>query len=325
MQQDSFYNLYCCDCIKGAEEHLPDNSVDLIITDPPYGIEGDQLHRHYHRNENMVIDGYVEVPRNKYPAFSLAWISQAERVLRPGGSIYIVSGHTNLLDILNALKNTTLEERNHIIWKYNFGVFTSKKYITSHYHILYYIKPGGKVTYNTHARYGSQEKDSHNGSLNYQDREDVWIINREYKPRQVKNKNELPEQLLIKLLQYSSNEGDLVADIFLGGFSSARVALQVNRRIVGFEINQKSFEYHMAEIHKLIPGELLGKIKSGKEDLPKNQKKPWSKSDLVRLKLRYDKHIRERKTKGQTIASLQEEFGRGYFAILNKISEISGK
>jgi site-specific DNA-methyltransferase (adenine-specific) len=246
-------------------------------------------------------------------------------VLRPGGSIYIVSGHTNLLDILTALKNTTLEERNHIIWKYNFGVYTSKKYITSHYHILYYIKPGGKVTFNTQARYGSQEKDSHNGSLNYKDREDVWIINREYKPRQVKNKNELPEQLLIKLLQYSSNEGDLVADFFLGGFSSARVAIQMNRRIVGFEINQKSFDYHMEEMHRIIPGDLLSKLKAGREDLPKNQNKPWSQSDLALLKLRYKKHIEDRKTKGQTISSLQKEFGRGYFAILNKISEISDK
>jgi site-specific DNA-methyltransferase (adenine-specific) len=323
MQQDSSYNLYCCDCIKGAEKYLSDNSVDLIITDPPYGIQGDQLHRHYHRNENMVIDGYVEVPRDEYPEFSMAWIAQAERVLRPGGAIYIVSGHTNLLDILTALNNTQLEERNHIIWKYNFGVFTSKKYITSHYHILYYTKPGGKVTFNTHSRYGSQEKNPHNGSLNYQDREDVWIINREYKPRQVKNKNELPEQLLIKLLQYSSNAGDLVADFFLGGFSSARLALLMNRRIVGFEINQKSFDYHLEAIKKIIPGQLLNKLKTGKQDLPENQKKPWSQTDLVQLKLRYDKLIYEKKTKAQVIACLQEEFGRGYFAIINKISEIS--
>jgi len=32
------------------------------------------------------------------------------------------------------LADTKLEEKNHIIWKYNFGVYTSKKYISSHYH-----------------------------------------------------------------------------------------------------------------------------------------------------------------------------------------------
>src|SRR5690348_8058102 len=39
--------LVNADCVKGALRHLPDASVDLIITDPPYGIEGDRLHRNW--------------------------------------------------------------------------------------------------------------------------------------------------------------------------------------------------------------------------------------------------------------------------------------
>ena len=53
-----FYN---CDCIEGAKKFLNDNSVDLIISDPPYGIAGDKLHKHYNRNESYVLNGYVEV------------------------------------------------------------------------------------------------------------------------------------------------------------------------------------------------------------------------------------------------------------------------
>ena len=325
MQKNQKHNLYCVDCIEGAKKYLQDDSVDLIITDPPYGIEGNLLHRHYNRNENMVIDGYVEIPQDEYSEFSHAWILEAERVLRPGGTIYIISGHTNLFEILAALKTTCLEERNHIIWKYNFGVYTTKKYVTSHYHILYYVKPGGQITFNTYSRYGSEEKNSLDRSLNYQDREDVWVINREYKPREVKNKNELPGQLLIKLLQYSSNQGDLVADFFLGGFSTARVALELGRKITGFEINPKSFNHHLSEIDKITPGELLSTLKQGKNDLPKNQKKPWSQTDLMQLKLRFEKLLLNKTSKRHAISILQTEFGRGYFAILNKISEISGK
>ncbi len=325
MPQTFKKTLHCDDCITGATKYLKDNSVDIIITDPPYGIEGDLLHRHYNRNEKLVIDGYVEIPKEKYPEFSRAWISQAERVLRPGGSIYIISGHSNLYDILGALESTCLEERNHIIWKYNFGVYTSKKYVTSHYHILYYIKPGGQITFNTHARFGSEEKGDSNSSLNYRDREDVWIINREYKPGEVKNKNELPEQLLIKILQYSSNRDDLVVDFFLGGFSTARVALGLGRRIAGFEINKKSFDHHLAELNQIVPGELLAKIKLGKDDLPKNQRKSWTKRDLSKLKQRYEQLRGSERTKREAISVLQAEFERGYFSILNKISEISGK
>ena len=103
------------------------------------------------------------------------------------------------------------------------------------------------------------------------------------------------------------------------------MALKLGRRAVGFEVNQNSFEHHINEIKKIKPGEMLKELKYGKADLPKNQKKPWSKADLTLLEKRYNQLIRKKQTKRQAISALQEEFGRGYFAILNKISEISGR
>ena len=250
------------DCVKGAREHLEDDSVDLIVCDPPYGIDGDQLHKHYNRNEDFVIDGYVEVPQDQYLEFSLAWIGEAERVLKPGGSIYIVSGYTNLPHLLNALSQTSLTEVNHIIWKYNFGVYTKRKFVSSHYHILFYVKPGAPHTFNIYSRFGADERTSKNRSLNYQDREDVWVINRKYKPGQVKNKNELPAELLMKIIQYSSNENDLVCDFFLGGFSTVKVAKGLNRRIAGFEINSRAFEARVGEVESIQPGFLFSKIRT---------------------------------------------------------------
>jgi site-specific DNA-methyltransferase (adenine-specific) len=240
------------DCIKGAKEYLKDNSIDLIICDPPYGINGDKLDRHYRRDESNVLYGYRDVPENEYPEFSLGWIKEAERVLRPGGSMYIVSGYTNLRHILNALSKTKLKERNHIIWKYSFGVYTSKKYVSSHYHILYYIKNGGHVTFNKNAFYGDSEKTEYGGNLNYLDREDVWVINREYKPGRIKNKNELPVSLLKKMILYSSNKNDMVCDFFLGGFSTAKTAINLGRKACGFEINRIAFDYQIQQIAKIL-------------------------------------------------------------------------
>jgi len=314
--------LYPFDCISGAKKYITDNSVDLILTDPPYGIKANNLDRHYHRQEKNIIAGYVEIPQKEYAIFSKKWILQAQRILRPGGSIYIVSGYSNLPEILNALRMTTLEERNHIIWKYNFGVHTQKKYISSHYHILFYTKPGAKHTFNTYARFGPDEKDSGNGSLNYQDREDVWTINREYKPGEIKNKNELPLNLITKIIQYSSNEGDLVCDFFLGGFNTAKAAIGLNRRIVGFEVNKKSFQHHIKEISVLKAGYLLNELREGVGQNPVNQGKRWSQTEKKDLKSRFSKLYIKIKHKRETIRILEKEFGRGYFSILNQLEKM---
>ncbi len=316
--ENKFYNM---DCIEGCRKHVGFESVDLIITDPPYGICGDKIHKPYHRDESHVLDGYIEIPQKEYTEFSRAWIKEAQRILRPGGSIYIVSGYTNLIDILNALRETSLREINHIIWKYNFGIYTSKKYISSHYHILYYVKPYGAITFNPFCRYGNEEKDSRNGSLNYSDREDVWMINREYKPGEQKNKNELPTALLTKMIQYSSNPGDLVCDMFLGSFSTARVAIGLGRKAVGFEKSTIAFEHHIKEIQEVEEGELLAGLRKPVHKPLENQGKAWSKEESAKFWERYKELYEIHKTKKKCIEILCEEYKRGRFSILNHINK----
>lgn len=310
------------DCIEGCKAHIPGNFVDLIITDPPYGIGGDGLHKHYNRKEEFVIDGYIEVPAVEYPRFSCEWIREAHRILRPGGSIYIVSGYTHLRHILNALAETPLIERNHLIWKYNFGVFTRNKYVSSHYHILYYTKPGGQVTFNTSCRFGLDEVAENGGSRNYQDREDVWVINREYKPGKAKNKNELPTELLTRLIQYSSHEGDLVFDLFLGSFSTAKTAIGLGRRAGGFEKSTYAFSHQIREIHKITPGCLLSALKVPVEKTVENRGKAWDEEDKQILLHRYCVLMSEGNTRKRTVEVLGEEFGRGRWSIIKVLNKI---
>ncbi|OPY35690.1 MAG: Modification methylase MjaV [Methanoregula sp. PtaU1.Bin051] len=317
-----FFTVYNCDCIYGARKYLPDGSVDLIVTDPPYGINGDRLHRHYNRNEEFVIGDYVEISKEKYAGFTDHWIRQAERVLRPGGSIYIVSGYTNLADILNALRKTSLKEVNHIIWKFRFGVFTKNKYISSHYHILFYEKPGGNRTFNPESRFGFNEKDANRNSLNNTDREDVWLINREYKPGRIKNKNELPIALLTKIIQYSSNEGDLVCDFFLGGFSTAKVAIGLNRRIVGFEISRPVFIAKSAELETIRPGSMICNLRKPNVYSQKNRGRSWSEEEYSALMDGYDQLLSDGLPRYRIIALLEEQLGRGRWGIEKALKKI---
>lgn len=224
-----FYNM---DCRAGAREHLPDASVDLIVTDPPYGIGGDALDKHYNRDESRVVGGYVDVDAGDYPAFSREWTAEAARVLRPGGRIFVVSGYTRLPDVIGGLDASGLRAVNHIIWKFNFGVWTTRKFVSSHYHILLYEKPPGAPL----------EPVSDPGADG-----DVWIIQREYRPGQKKNKNQLPSKLLARMIQLGSRPGDLVCDFFLGSFSTACVAHRLGRRSVGFELNPEAYAFGSAQ------------------------------------------------------------------------------
>jgi site-specific DNA-methyltransferase (adenine-specific) len=241
------YKVYNENCIQGMRNHVLDNSIDLIFTDPPYGIDGDNLDVHYNRDESVVVPGYIDVPLSQYAQFSVDWIKECERVLRPGGSMYIVSGYTNLHHILNALHSTSLTEINHLIAQYSFGVSTKNKFVSSHYHVLFWQKPdkgNQKRTFNSNWKYTDQ-KDS------YHDRLSVQHMPRQYKPGQIKNKNELSEDFIQKFIMYSSNRGDTVLDCFGGGLTTGRTALKYGRNFIGFELNVHAYNVFLPTLARV--------------------------------------------------------------------------
>lgn len=269
------YKVYNKNCIEGMKKHVADNSIDLIFTDPPYGIDGDGLDVHYHREESTVVKGYIDVPLSEYSQFSKDWISECERVLRPGGSIYIVSGYTNLHHILNALHATKLTEINHIIAKYPFGVSTKNKWVSSHYHVLFWQKPDKgqqKRTFNSNWKFTDQ-KDSYNDRLSVQD------MPRGYKPGEIKNKNQLSEDFIEKFIKYSSNRGDTVLDCFGGGLTTGRTALRWGRKFIGFELNVNAYDAFVPTLDSVEELEDAPPLEPGDVELAKRIKmrEGWKK------------------------------------------------
>lgn len=232
LQPDQIYNL---DCLEGLA-NLPANSVDLVITDPPFGIDFKPVRENYNRTHGRVLAGYNEVHPTNYPAFTQAWMAGVYRVLKDSGSFFIFSGWNYLKDILIAADDLGLTTVNHIIWKYQFGVVCKKKFVTSHYHCLFLCKDDAKRKFFNSVRYGKDDRDENNGSLRYQDLEDVWIIKREYWTGDKKTPTKLPSEVIEKILAYTSEPGDLVLDPFLGSGQVAVVSKMQGRRYLGFEI-----------------------------------------------------------------------------------------
>ena len=215
-EQDTIYEGDALPLMSG----IPDDTVDLIVTDPPFAINFSAQRLSYNRKGSNVLEGYREVPKEEYGEFTRLWMAEAARVLAPSGSMYIFSGWNRLRDILEGIDAAGLTTINHLIWKYQFGVFTKKKYVTSHYHILFVAKDPKHYTFNKIDHYP----------------EDVWVINREYWKGRMKTPTKLPRELVRKILLYSSNEGDLVFDPFLGSGTVAVVAQQEGRHFLGFEL-----------------------------------------------------------------------------------------
>lgn len=308
-------NIYNEDCITGAKK-IKDNSVDLIICDPPFGIDETGFGKHYNRKESSILDGYVEAPSD-YDTFTFNWIKEAKRILKDDGSMYIISGWSNLNSIYKALDKLDLYTINHIIWKYNFGVPTKRKFVTSHYHIFYISKnKKTKVKFNKNSYFSQVDKDISGRSLQYADMEDVWIINKEYQSSGMKNMNKLPNKLVEKMINYSSDKNDIVCDFFLGSFTTADCALRLGRNICGFELNKNSYDYYLPKINEIEFG--TDYLEPKKDDHFHNQGKPITESDRLEIIKRFNQL---RGNKRQRIDILSLEFGRGYFSILNIINK----
>lgn len=225
------------DCIRGMER-MPSSSVDLVVADPPFGIEFSGKASAYNRNSDHVVDAYHEVDQD-YAAFTEAWMGEVQRIMKPHASAYVFSGWNHLEDVLRGARESDLTTINHIIWRYQFGVFTRRKYVTSHYHVILLVKDPYQYYFNKMEPYP----------------EDVWDIKRKYTVGEAKNATTLPVEVVKRCIEFSSRPGDLVFDPFMGMGTTAVVAKSIWRHYFGFEKNLQMKELLQKRIDTVAHGE----------------------------------------------------------------------
>ena len=243
--------IYNSDCILGMIELQP-KIIDLIITDPPFAINFKASKANYNRTASRVIKGYNEIKPEDYYDFTYSWMSEAYRILKDSGSMYVFSGWNNLKDILMALDDVGFVTINHIIWKYQFGVVTKKKFVTSHYHCLYVCKNPKKRKFYPFSRFKKTSKTKEGRSLHYKDKEDVWNIKREYWTGDEKTPTKLPAELIEKIIKYSSKKSDIILDPFLGSGQVAFISKSMGRKFLGYEIVKKYYNFAKKRLDKNV-------------------------------------------------------------------------
>lgn len=251
MQKIELNKIYNMDCVEGMKL-IQNNCMDLVITDPPFAIEFKAKRSNYNRTQSRVLEGYNEISKEKYFEFTLNWMRETYRILKESGSMYVFSGWNNLKDILAAIDELRFVTVNHIIWKYQFGVVTKRKFVTSHYHCLYVCKNDEKRKFFPYSRFDKDTKDNEGKSMHYEDKEDVWYIKREYWNGDQKTPTKLPSELIEKILRYSSEEGDTILDPFLGSGQVAIVSKMLKRQYIGFEIVKNYYQFAQERLEKNI-------------------------------------------------------------------------
>tara|TARA_B100001079_G_scaffold122363_1_gene104987 strand:+ start:465 stop:1196 length:732 start_codon:yes stop_codon:yes gene_type:complete len=231
---------------------IPDETIDLVVTDPPFAINFKAKKANYNRTASRVLSGYNEINVEDYYKFTNDWMCQVKRILKKSGSMYVFSGWNNLKDILTALDVNGFTTINHIIWKYQFGVVTAKKFVTSHYHCLFVCKNDKMRKFFPYSRFKKNAKTSDGKSLHYQDKEDVWIIKREYWTGDDKTPTKLPAEIIKKILQYSSEKNDLILDPFLGSGQVAVISKMLGRKYLGFEIIKSYYDFAYKRLEKNV-------------------------------------------------------------------------
>lgn len=261
------------DCLgHGGLPAVPDGSVHLVVVDPPYNIGFDYGDGEYDDKQSP----------ETYAAFCTNWIRECYRVLSPTGSCYIVIGDEWLADLTLIARAAGFHLRSHLVWYYTFGVNSPKKFTRSHAHILYLVKHKKNFTFNydqirvpsARAAVYNDPRANPEGRLpddtwilrpqelpqGFAAESDTWYISRvcgTFKERQKDAKNQLPEQLVGRIIRASSNPGDLVLDPMCGTGTVPAVAKKLGRTYLGFEMSAKFAGMATQRVTAVQPGQSL--------------------------------------------------------------------
>ncbi len=224
------------DCVEQMRA-LPAASVDLIFADPPYNLQlGGDLHRPDGTQVDAVDDDWDKFDSlATYDRFTHAWLAEARRILKPGGSIWVIGSYHNIFRVGAALQDQGYWILNDVVWRKANPMpnFKGTRFTNAH-ETLIWASMGEKARYTFNYRAMKTLNDE------LQMRSD-WLIpicggqERIKKGGTKAHPTQKPEALLYRVLLACSNPGDVVLDPFFGTGTTGAVAKRLGRHFIGIE------------------------------------------------------------------------------------------
>ena len=225
------------DCIEGMRS-LPDKSVDLVFADPPYNL---QLKQELHRPNNSKVNG-VDDDWDKfdsfatYDKFTREWLTEARRVLKDDGALWVIGSYHNIFRIGATLQDLEFWILNDVIWRKTNPMpnFRGTRFTNAHETLIWCAK-SEKQKRNTF-NYEAMKV----GNDDLQMRSDWLFPICSGKERlkingQKAHATQKPEALLHRIILATTNRGDIVLDPFFGSGTTGAVAKRLGRHFIGLE------------------------------------------------------------------------------------------
>ena len=227
--------IYNEDCLKGLKK-IPDNSIDLVLIDPPYDIctaGGKKGNDRITKNKKKVESELIT--NNLVNGFDFKILDELIRVMK-GINIYI---WCNVRQIPMYIKYFNLQLKcklEVLIWnKTNPIPLHNHAYMNDKEYCLYFRNNG------------------YCNPKNYEDSKTVYISTINVNDKKLYNHPTIkPLSLTRKIIRNSSKEQETVLDCFLGSGTTAVACILENRNYIGFEIDKKYYDIALKRIEEAI-------------------------------------------------------------------------
>ena len=204
------------DCLDGMKL-IADNSIYLIVTDPPYLIDYKTNHRKDKSHEFC-----STIKNDNNPELISDYIKECHRIMKDNTAMYMFCSFDKVEFFKSELEKY-FKIKNMIIWvKNNWTAGDLKAQFGKQYEILFLVNKGRAL-------------------FNGKRITDVWNFDRIAGKKQT-HQNEKPTDLLKQCIEKHSKENDIVFDGFAGSGSTGVACKQTNRQFIGIEIEEKYCE-----------------------------------------------------------------------------------
>ena len=218
--------LYCDDCLNIMKQ-IENESVDLIVTDPPYLIKYKT-----NRRKNKDHDFCSEILNDDNEQLIIDYIKECYRILKNNTAMYMFCNCDKVDFFKQELENAGFKIKNMIIWvKNNWTAGDLKAQFGKQYEIIFLVNKGRKC-------------------FNGKRITDIWMFDKISGKKQL-HQNQKPVDLLKQCILKHSDENDIIFDGFMGSGSTGVACIETNRKFIGVELDKKYFEIAKERIENL--------------------------------------------------------------------------